>query len=535
MRLSSIRDDLIFLNTGFSGNPLMTDYQKTVYADSIRGGRIDPVQWAKSNKMNLAPLILSAEDGYDGEPVGSIGFITSKKAFLEGEDSILLPIRDIVRAGFFFHIDVFRMLQLAIKREWEAAKIGDRSAGHSDESGGAPAAAVPAFSPRITAIFEAMTNVRSILETNTLTSPTIQAQKELDRITDLCYCDLDEKSFSILSKEIVLNKLHLCTVDSKEMRHFVALKTEEASLLRRASDHDRQLFLMFKSTWIDLEIEHENINREEEETYILSERITEDIMRICGKNFIELSAIEMKMQILEKKIAAKKETPSLTNKRISDMFKHDASELTDRIQHLESIASSMTLDKGSGVRADTQIAPHHGTADPGKDLFLVLEYYLSHTRLESNPHYEDLKPEYKERLAYLWEAVSEIKIKEQKRQIEKAAMSDNTRETLSGILDEAKKLISYTDAYNSIGYYISGNTIKEQMRWLQTWIEKLEREITKAKSEITAFRLDIEAKKKMLAVPAEYEKYSIETKEKIESKTKEHDKLADIFEKLFVN
>ena len=62
--------------------------------------------------------------------------------------------------------------------------------------------------------------------------------------------------------------------------------------------------------------------------------------------------------------------------------------------------------------------------------------------------------------------------------------------------------------------------------------DRLEREITRIKSDTTAMRLDIEEKKNTLAVPAYYGKYSQEIKVKLGACSKELEKLEEQFETL---
>jgi hypothetical protein len=540
MHDSPLRDDLDFLNKSFPQNPLNTDWQKAAYGAF---GQLSPGQWAVSNPANILPLVLSEEDGYDGEPVGSQSAERSRKFFAKGEARFLPKIRDIVRAGFFFHLDIFRLLTLCIKREWEAYlsareekknEESKREAIYTGEDRGYDTGIGrgPGFYPPTDKIYETLAGERGVLEANTLHSPTLKAQKELDRISSLYYTDYDEKTFDVLGREILLNALYFHAIDSKELLRFIRFKAAETNMLKHTSDHDKQLFLMFKSTWLDLEIELLKVTDEGVSAYIRYRQLLGDFLAMFGAEYIALQQTEKNLRIINLKLAFRKEEPAASEKRISGLVRGEESLLEERIEALEATAEDArhALNGGSGMSDES--GSESRIPDRGAAIYWACMYFLEPGKPEKHPKHESLKAEHRERLVSLLEQVNTIIKKERKNHNGLSSMGEDSVLELGRILDEARRLLVFSEPDSAIHYIIHGSTVKEQVRWLQTRIDSLEREITVVKSEITALRLDIEEKKKVLSSPRDFEKHRAGLKEKNDTRTKEYEKLAEHYEKL---
>jgi hypothetical protein len=77
------------------------------------------VSFGCNGKSNPNPLRLLEEDGWDGKPVGSLTGRSAQSFFDDNENHVFPPLRDLVRIGIFFGLDIYRTTLLAINGEWE--------------------------------------------------------------------------------------------------------------------------------------------------------------------------------------------------------------------------------------------------------------------------------------------------------------------------------------------------------------------------------------------------------------------------------
>jgi hypothetical protein len=537
MQYTPLNNDLDYLNGSFYGNTLSSNLQKSRYNPTGENKTIFPVQWSISNEENLPVLVLCTEDGYDGEPVGSLQDSEVRDFFAGNPDCVYPPLCDLVRAGFFFHLNISQTLLLCLKRKRELLLNGanqkqtDGSASRDDACSDKNREfnEFEVYSPDIETIFGFISELLRSIELNLSMTHNPEVQKELDRITGLQYRDFDERTFAILAKEILLNRLFNYPVNSTEMAAFIKSENDELSLLRQTTQHEKQLFLMYKSTWVDLELEFFRIKEEEEQAYIRNEDMLEMFLLVFGKEHMGLHEVLMGIKTMERRIKLKTEEPSLTKEDVSKRLEREENDDLLRTENIKNIAATSLRKKGEN--ADSVDVKMKEVSD----LIKHISFFISPERLTINPLFGSLGREPRAKLSMLWQKTIDVKDRENNDSSGDSESRGSLIAELYVILDEAKTILSHADEDRTIKYHVKGYSIRNKIQWLQERIEQLEREITESKSEITNLRVDTKEKMMALVASTDYKKMAEDIIELTALKRKEYEKLREHYAKLFKN
>jgi hypothetical protein len=111
-----LKDDLSDVIDEYETNPAITKEQRRIWK---RQGPSHAITQRMLGNTDEKSLRLLEEDGFDGNTVGSLSSKSAQRFWDYNTGHIFPPTRDLVRFGVFMHLDIYRIVALVLKGEWE--------------------------------------------------------------------------------------------------------------------------------------------------------------------------------------------------------------------------------------------------------------------------------------------------------------------------------------------------------------------------------------------------------------------------------
>lgn len=546
MNYHFLADDLDFLNDNYDMNPNRSPRQLAEYPKPSKGKSISHDQYGRETDSGKPPLVLFADDGYDDEPVGSLGYKAARAFWYMAGDHIFPPMTDLVRLAFFFHLEIHQAAFLVLKGEWEryfardngyktgmGEKFTDIMTIQPDEN------RLQQFTVETTAIYEAIVSLYNKVHNASSENVGVSnAQEELARLNQLHYNFYDAKGFDALIHEMILNKLYLQAIDASTPRDFFEKKRNELETLQNGTPAQQQEFWVAKCAWIELQEQLGDVLLTVEQSRLRNAHIVTDFLKIFGELFVALQELVIQVRSLEHRIMLKETKPDLTEKEVIEALR------SQEEQDLK------TLEK---LKYDVEMAPWIEGEQPKTGGVIdnnVLQEYLRQIKktlreifflihddyLQNHPAYNRLTDAQKIHLKELMQRVLEIK-KETELGYQEGTVGYENRSLgeLLDILAKAKIILSHAGLDISVEYVIQGDTVTQRIQWLEKEITRLEKGIRDAQANLISLNADrdVREKKAILDCPAQHERVKSEMRGKLAEYEKERNQLEEQYGKLF--
>jgi len=510
MTIQFLCDDLSDLIDRFDENPHITPAQKAQYPKKPKGKRITHDMLGNDHPNSLRLL---AEDGWDGKPVGSLSARSAKSYWdYNYTNHVFMPTGDIVRFSVFMHLDLYHSLALALKGDWEdffAHEMGWPSGGQKlrtvlrDED--AAQKAKNNFNPDTAVIFELF-----------------EAHGEI-----ASQAGYDPKTFDTLVQEMILNDLHLLPNNSPELQAFIDRTIAQRELLKTGTPEQQEQFWINKCVWLELEDQLGEWLLRLEDRRLENANINGQWLAIFGETELELAQQRCRRELAELRLLLKEADPELDEEALE---KQVAEEEEKRRKELENLMIDIiTVPTGFGIDVNGG-KPIEDAEDYKRKCKAVLRelWRLLHPdKLEQNPAYAKLTEAQKAYLQDLGRCILEIKPEELGYPQNFWESKHRSLESLQEALAKAKAILALAGLDIDVRYVIEGETLVEQLEWLEKAIEHLEREIENVRAELKALMEleDIRGKQAVLACPEQHEKINAELLQRAEKYRKEAEEL----------
>jgi len=109
-------DDLDRIIADYDDNSLITAVQRETW---FKEGKRKAVTHGMLGQDHPKALRLDNPGGHGGETVGSLRSNTARRFWDYGEGHVFPPREDLLRFGLFMHLDLYRVLALILKGDWE--------------------------------------------------------------------------------------------------------------------------------------------------------------------------------------------------------------------------------------------------------------------------------------------------------------------------------------------------------------------------------------------------------------------------------
>ena len=517
-----LQDDLTELMGGWGKNENRTEFQKE--------------QWTK-NKISHDQISIDHENKIflqeNEKPIGTY-MANSSKRFWSGERDHIFPTKpdpdsshpnrprpDLVRLGVFLHLDLYRTTLLMLKGLWEDFFAHEMDWPNKD-------------------LYEILRDEQNAKRVKQGFNPDIAAlyevfKEESDMLSESGY---DLKSFGILVNEMIVADLHRVSVTSPEIESFAQRKKHEKELLKNSTKELEELFWVKQMTWLQFINElsenlylHENINVEKA-------NIMHRWYAMYGKEYIKMKEEATRRELLQNKIALKKDNIDMTMEELDqklNKFIKETSENMEKTKYDVSVAEFIEQPPPEGPVDPILIGEIQKQCKEAlKEAFFVI--HPDGRRIRYSEEDDLLTDTQRESLDDLWHNL--MKVKKAQVGFAPGQIGYNHRDLseILNILAEGKAILEIAGIDTDRHLVIQGETIEEQIKWLEDSIAKLEASIKEIKADIVFASEDKDIKEKrssLEASPEEQAKLKKKMLDLAEQYKAEADELEDYLKYLF--
>jgi hypothetical protein len=501
METSLLHEELTRWLEGWEANQHATEAQRRCWPQD-RGLGQEALGCDHENCLRLL-----MEDGFDGEPVGSVPARSVRGYFQSDGGHPWLPDRDLVRFGAFFHLGFFRILALVLKGQWERSFSSDLSwSRRGCTSEGALETSVR-FKPGLNGSADKTELYRLFEENGRLASSE----------------GYDGEQFGTLIDQMILSDCHLFGTCSPELDDFIARQKEEQKEAAGAALNLSEEFWIKKCVWIELQNEAGDKLLELENYRLKAANVNSKWLKTFGHVYLPLMEVKFACHALQRRIQLKQAGgPGLTLEQIERMEKETCKKETKRLEALKT-ALAEALVHGMYERDRRAVGGEELTAFE-RECKKVLREIYKHSHPDGIGDH-GFSENQKARLREYFDRAIRIRTTE---------LGGDFRQlhVLCDILASVKALWGSMGVEIREDAAIQGSTLKEKLQWLDNRIEVLEEEIRDIKAEIFAYANDVNVKEK-LACFASKEQIA-ETLKQMELKKNEYERQAAELEAQFL-
>jgi hypothetical protein len=559
-RVGLLSDDLCELLGNWGTNALRTAAQRARWRKQKLSQR-----WFSDGRNGKEPsyLILLVEDGWDGLPVGSRKPNAAERFFSYQHDHCFPPPRDLVRLGMFLHLDVYHTLALVLKSEWEKffaqkMKWKHTKCGHPERDDlleilmnrDEATALKSSFNPDTTALFSlfaeegnrdkiaASKGIRLSVEKDGDGPPEIQwPSKEVGTdVEGVRITALQTKHFDTLVQEMICADLHLAANASPELEAFAQRAAKELWLILNGPPGQEETFWLAKASWLEL------LERLGELLLVLENRRLENAniahkwWTIFGGAYVTLQEQADRVAVLRLAIELKDAAGcNLSREKLEEEIRKAFDEKSRRLQ-AEQVAASLgwngTDPVDGAAISDQEFAEYRREC---KRVAREIFFLIAEDTLKHHPSYAKLTDEQKGILRELFDRIMAIKPWEVGYPNGMLGHHERKLEPLLDILAQVKAILANAGLSTDVKLISQGETLAEQMEWLNQAIKNIKRDLETVCTEIKVLGDDpiIREKQATLARPEKHEKVKEDMLERAEEYRKEADELQKRLDVLF--
>jgi hypothetical protein len=507
----TLKDDLDDLMAGFDDNTAITDNQRAQWRRKGRKAAITQVSFGCNGKSNPNPLRLLEEDGWDGKPVGSLTGRSAQSFFDYNENHVFPPLRDLVRIGIFFGLDIYRTTLLALKGEWEQF-FGKTIQNYRPNIG----------QHLLDLLKDADVHGRR------------QANNRFNPDTKTLYDELEYHqrlasnagytitTFDTLVQHMISEGLHWDRNTGRSIARFAEAEHNRINLLRNGTTAEQEAFWIARMTWQQMQVELDDIHLRIENCRLKNRQTERRWLGVFGTQEIDLQAALFRVLDLERRLLLLRSNPELTLQELEAAVRDEEEEHRRRQNALKSQAvMALVLSRQSGdgsPMSQEQIQNYHTEC---KRLVRKIYKRIHPDHLENDPDYQALTERQKEELNQLLMACLEPDSDELS--IPKGFIQADMRspEGLQRVLVRIQEILDHAGIDLPAGSAIQGDTLTEQLEWLTSETVRLERDLAEALERLNALAGDATIKRKndILDLPEQHDSIKAELKQQIDGHT----------------
>jgi len=424
-------------------------------------------------------LVLLEEDGHDGRPVGSCDASRAAR-FFSSTDHVFPPARDLVRLGVFFHLGLFRTLQLVVKNQWEESVLREKRR---------PTDGQARYAEFVTSLDDdAFARLLGRFRPGLAGTPGVdEIHLLLEEHGNLASASgFDRESLAALIDQMFRAGVLVCAANSPELECFEARLEQEIALLRDAAREAADQFWLKKSCWLTIQGELEDKLLLREDVRLRNFNVDMEWMGTFGRAYVELLEAQMRHRRLERRTAIARADPSLTDEDIEARVK----------ESIEEELASLEKARGDAMHAARFARPHEMEGETLSDAQLDRDrdeakriireiWRLTHPDTLNGSFTERQRKRLRE---YLEEVV---KIRRSEALIDVRAIP-----VLTEILAKVRELYDVMGVDLEPASVIRGDTLAERIAWLENEIQKIEAQTRELMAEIHAMITDPDIREK---------------------------------------
>jgi hypothetical protein len=520
-----LKDDLDELISTYENNPNITGNQRKIWFKDGKKAAITRPNFGKYGVNNPKPLRLLKEDGFNGDTVGSRSGRAAKGFWDSGSFHIFPPVEDLVRIGIFFGLDLYSSAALALKGMWEyfyAHEIHGYRAncGHNltdilkytDEH------EVKRANNNFTSFKGFKKQIKEIFST-------LECHKEL--VTQAGYT---EDTFNTMIHNMLKKEFHWKNYSCPEIVRFASEENYRIKMLKEGSAEERETFWMARMTWNQSHSDLDDIYFRIENIRLKQSKIERKWLCIFGTLEVEMQQAIFECKNLERRLLIMQANPGMALTELDLAVEKEEARLEKELRqsrqnaHL-AISLEQVFGNDSVPMSMQKIDDYQKKC---KQLIRRIYQRIHPDKLKNHPGYERLTEKQKEELQQFLLACLEPD------NLEKAVPegflnSDmRTPSGLQRVLDRIDIILEMAGIDIKADTTITGDTIKEQLEWLNRDIAFVEKRLEEGLAHLRAMQEDHESARKdsLLEQKEKHEHIKEEMREEINRHTKRAEEMS---------
>jgi hypothetical protein len=537
MRYTTLMDDIIFR---------MDEYNKC-FAEDDKNNRYPVKQretWAPKGKSKAITqqsigcdsencIRLLKECGFDGEPVSSQKNSTTRKWFESTNGHTFPPPNDILRLAIFFNLDLYESLHIVLKSEFEKFLIeGNEEWAYLK---GTPFMELISF-------YQNEKNEEKLLDV----FHDFCEKYDPDRTYALfenhwhfsSVNGYDRNSFSSLINQYFLTKLVFSKNNSQKIKNLAEQEKKLIDQMKFGTPETQETLWRKRCIWQVLLDDLDDVYFDIEKRRLRNAEVEQDYLRLFGDVIIIQIGFESTVKLLEIRIALKRTNPELTDAELEEKILETQKQLFEDLEELK-LKSAIALDQTTmeawskcGIPMDAEMLNEEISLC--KKEIRTIRKLVHPDILMNNPEYKNLTEEQKKELEEILLDALKIAPSELGYPPNYAYHDMRSLQGLQQVRMRIESILKINNIEIDLKYQIQGETVQEQIDWLEREIKILENRLNSAKGQLNALMTDpeVQSKSNLIGNKKQQEEFRTKMEERNEVLLKQSQELEREWEEL---
>lgn len=471
---------------------------------------------------------LLEECGYDGEPVCSQTASSIRKWFELTNGHTFPPQKDVVRLAIFLCLDFYETLHFVLKSDFEKYLV-ENDPDYKYMSGDSYLDIITRNNTEGNK--DEMENKIQIYHHDLNCDALYWLFEEHWRMTSSS--GYNRMNFKTLIDDMFRERLLYYENTSEKIKNFSKYQQEIIEQMKFGTPAEQEVLWQSRGSWQTLQDKLDDLYIEIENTRLRNAETEQDYLRLFGELKIRETELNMEIQLLERRIGYMRQYPGISDEEIQEKIKVMQEKLEKEIEDLR-LKNAKALDddrKEAWKMVGVPMAPDE--LEREKDLCRkearAIQLLVHPDRLMHNKVYQSLSEEQKNELEAIMLDAMKIDLSELGYPPNFIEHDMRSLDGLRRVRRRIEAILEMKNIHVDLDYQIEGETIAEQIKWLEREIIRLENRISAAKGQLTAMLedSDVQRKKGLLANPDKQKEF----REMMETEIKELESKRDLKQK----
>lgn len=315
--------------------------------------------------------------------------------------------------------------------------------------------------------------------------------------------------FKTLVHEMITTRMHRVANNSPELHAFVERMKNSSDLLREGTDEEKETYLLMKNKWLHLQDELGNCLTLLEQRRLENANIRRAWMAEFGREYCTMQEQIKRLEGLQLKCDLLKADPGLSAEELEDLVMQAEKSRQSFLEKIRLEVQFSSIVKGCIRITAVDNGEFQKFRKNYKKILRKIWLVMHPDQLQNNPVYRRLTELQKEFLHQLWNELMEIRPEELGYAPEQVGYEHRDIERLEEILETAEKILANAGIDTNAWFIIQGDTLDEQVQWLQKASERLEREIELVKIELRILLEDKGMREKLAMIKGSADQKSL--------------------------
>ena len=471
-------------------------------------------------------LRLLAECGYDGGPVASQKANTARRWFEDSNGHIFPPQKDMLRTALFFTLDFYALLHWVLKADFEEFLV-------KGDSRWAPGTG------------ESLLNILASYNEDTMHDAFNDAlgayhqQLKKDDLHKLfeehwelaSAAGYNKKNFATLVDNMFMENLLCYENHNQKVSNFGQYQKELIERAQTGSAEDQDTLWRSRCIWQNALDELDGVYIDIENNRLRNAETEQEYLQTFGPLIIEQTELETEIALKQMRLSFMRIDPDINEEELDEKVRETQEKLEREMADLVVKAAKAAGSALMKAWADSGVPMAPGALDEEKEQckreIREIRKMVHPDVLMHNSEYAKLNDEQKKELEEILLDALKISTSELGYPPNFAYHDMRSLEGLRQVRRRVEAILKMNNIRVDLQYQIQGETIHEQIAWLEKEITLLENRINAAKGQLAAMisDKDIQSKRRLLNSQEKQEQFIQSMEAKIEVLKEKRDAL----------